>query len=151
MSRRLVLLVSLTLAGAGLAASEAQEQQMLSRESLQQLKQTILASGHRCTFSNMYNHNPCLRAGGLDLYLIPDPGPDGHPQWNLNSDPAKGDFHQLLVVPLDSERRSAQVSFFDDNDLQFEPPDDPAAPALLTEALRAVLGGGPLGRPTGLP
>ncbi len=124
---------------------------MLSRESLQQLKQAILANGHRCTFSNMYNHNPCLRAGGLDLYLIPDPGPDGHPQWNLNSDPARGDFHTLLVRTREDSRRSARVSFFDDEDVHIEPTDDPAAEALVTEAMHAVLAGSIFTRPAALP
>lgn len=123
---------------------------MLSRESLQQLRQTILDSGHRCTFSNMYNHNPCLRVAGMDLYLIPDPGPDGHPQWNMNSDPARGDFHTLLVRPLDDSRGDASVSFFDGEDVRIEPANDPDAESLLQEAVHAVLTGRIFVRPSGV-
>lgn len=128
-------------------AGEQQEPTQLTHDALQQVKRLILAGGHRCTFSNMYNHNPCARVGELDLYLLPDPGPDGHPQWNLNSDPARGDFHTLLVVPVDFDRSEARVSFFAGAALAVEPARDQAALELLTEALRTTLGGAPLALP----
>lgn len=144
---RLLAAAALLLAGTAGAAGEQQEPPQLTRDALQQVKRLILASGHRCTFSNMYNHNPCARAGGLDLYLIPDPGPDGHPQWNLNSDPARGDFHTLLVIPADSERSAARVSFFPGAALAVKPARDPRAEELLAEALRTALDGAPLAAP----
>jgi hypothetical protein len=128
-------------------AGEQQEPTQLTHAALQQVKQLILAGGHRCTFSNMYNHNPCARVGELDLYLIPDPGPDGHPQWNLNSELPRGDFHTLLVVPLNPDRSEARASFLPGAALAVKPATDPTAERLLSEATRTVLDGTPLTEP----
>jgi hypothetical protein len=45
----------------------------------------------------MYNNNPCLETSGFRLYLNPDPGPNGHPQWNIHCDITRGDFNTLVV------------------------------------------------------
>ncbi|AUX25820.1 uncharacterized protein SOCEGT47_063720 [Sorangium cellulosum] len=73
------------------------EQQILSKGNLDRVKRYILESGERCTYSNRYNNNPCVRLPQLSLYLNPDPGPDGHPQWNINCDITRGDFNTLVV------------------------------------------------------
>lgn len=72
--------------------------QLLTKETLDRVKRHVLASGKRCTYSNKYSHNPFLELQDYWLYLNPDPGPDGHPQWNINSDTSKGDFNELVVV-----------------------------------------------------
>jgi hypothetical protein len=46
----------------------------LNQYTLDRVKRFILAKGQRCTYSNMYNHNPCLRVADIQLYLNPDPG-----------------------------------------------------------------------------
>jgi hypothetical protein len=70
---------------------------VLTKENLDRVKKHIIQTGSRCTYSNIYNNNPCLQTKDFDLYLNPDPGPDGHPQWNINCDVARGDFNTLVV------------------------------------------------------
>jgi len=78
---------------------------ILSKENLDRVKRHILASGKRCTYTSMYNNNPCMETPGFRLYLNPDPGPNGHPQWNINCDTGRGDFNSLVV----QEKRGASA------------------------------------------
>jgi hypothetical protein len=72
-------------------------EQTLTKEKLDRVKRYILASGTRCTYVNMYNNNPCMDTSRFRLYLNPDPGPNGHPQLNINCDIRLGDFNTLVV------------------------------------------------------
>ena len=95
---------------------KAQETEELTRARLDRVKRLILQAGARCTYSSKYNHNPCLRTAEFHLYLDPDPGPDGHPQWNLDSDPAVGDFHTLVVRRRSGEDGWGSVQFLPGQD-----------------------------------
>jgi len=70
---------------------------VLNKMNLDQVKQHVLAAGRRCTYVNMYNNNPCWELPEFRVYLNPDPGPDGHLQWNINCDVTRGDFNTLVV------------------------------------------------------
>jgi hypothetical protein len=71
---------------------------VLSVDNLNALKDFILARKRVRTFCNMYNGNPWLETEHFDLYLLPDAGgPHGHPQWNINCDPTRGDFRRLVI------------------------------------------------------
>jgi hypothetical protein len=74
------------------------EEQVINKKNLDQIKQFILKQGKRCTYSQMYNNNPCYELGPYIFYLNPDPGgPNNHPQWNINSDLVRGDFNTLVI------------------------------------------------------
>ncbi|MCM5682460.1 hypothetical protein M8A51_23270 [Schlegelella sp. S2-27] len=117
----------------------------LTHARLDRVKRLILQAGARCTYSSKYNHNPCLQIAGFHLYLNPDPGPDGHPQWNLDSDPAIGDFHTLVVRRRSGEDGWGSVQFMPGRDLVVSSFGEPSAEAaarargLLEAAVAAVL------------
>jgi hypothetical protein len=96
---------------------KAQETEELTRARLDRVKRLILQAGARCTYSSKYNHNPCLHTAEFHLYLDPDPGPNGHPQWNLDCDPAIGDFHTLVVRRRSGEDGWGSVQFLPGQDL----------------------------------
>ena len=74
------------------------EEKIINKHNLDRIKQFILKQGRRCTYSQMYNNNPCYEIGPYLYYLNPDPGgPHHHPQWNLNCDPKRGDFNTLVI------------------------------------------------------
>lgn len=77
---------------------------LLNKTNLDRVKQHIIALGARCTYVNMYNNNPCWSLASYKFYLNPDPGPDGHPQWNINCDITRGDFNTLVVEEVNSDR-----------------------------------------------
>lgn len=83
---------------------------LLNKANLDRIKRHIIDAGARCTYSNKYNDNPCWAHAGYDFFLNPDPGPDGHPQWNIDCDTERGDFNTLLV------RRSAGSAQYVDID-----------------------------------
>jgi hypothetical protein len=89
------------------------EEEIINKINLDQIKKFILQQGRRCTYSQMYNDNPCYEIGPYLYYLNPDPGgPHNHPQWNINSDREKGDFNTLVIRRnLDVDRSD---SAFDD-------------------------------------
>jgi hypothetical protein len=70
---------------------------VLNKENLDRVKRFILGTGRRCTYVNMFNNNPCFELADFEFYLNPDPGPNGHPQWNINCDATRGDFNTLAV------------------------------------------------------
>lgn len=103
--------------------SGAQAQTLITRANLDQVKARILAGGQRCTYSQMYNNNPCAHTAHYAFYLNPDPGgPDLHPQWNINCDPARGDFHTLVIDGEDVEdgleAQHVTIRFIDPNDIR---------------------------------
>ena len=80
---------------------------LLNKANLDQIKRHIIALGARCTYLNMYNHNPCWSLAPYVFYLNPDPGPDGHPQWNVNCDVTRGDFNTLVIEESESGRQTS--------------------------------------------
>ena len=107
----------------------APETETLTHARLDRVKRLILQAGARCTYSSKYNHNPCLHTAEFHLYLDPDPGPDGHPQWNLDSDPAVGDFHTLVVRRRSGEDGWGRVQFLPGQDLIVSSFGEPTAEA----------------------
>lgn len=83
---------------------------LLNKTNLDRVKRHILALGERCTYGNKFNHNPCWMLPPYQFYLDPDPGPQGQAQWNINCDPARGDFN-TLVVGIDGEPLTGAVDF----------------------------------------
>lgn len=83
---------------------------LLNKVNLDRVKRYILNAGARCTYASKYNNNPCWAHAGYDFFLNPDPGPDGHPQWNIDCDVARGDFNTLVV------RRSVDWALYVDID-----------------------------------
>jgi len=71
---------------------------IINRENLVRIKQFILLSKQTRTFCQMFNDNPFFETERYEFYLNPDPGgPHKHPQWNINCDPSRGDFHTIIV------------------------------------------------------
>lgn len=92
-------------------AISSQNGLVLNKVNLDQLKRHILAVGKRCTYSNMYNNNPCWELPNFQLYLNPDPGPDGRIQWNINCDVTRGDFNTLVVETKNANSNSVAIEF----------------------------------------
>jgi hypothetical protein len=81
---------------------------VLNKMNLDDIKHKILQSGQTCTWSNMYNNNPCFETINYQFYLNPDPGgPHNHIQWNINCDPKKGDFNTLVIVQKQNTKTTA--------------------------------------------
>ncbi len=114
-----VLITALSMtAAAGVSA-----QTLLTHANLDLVKARILAGGQRCTYTQMYNNNPCAHTAHYTFYLNPDPGgPDQHPQWNINCDPARGDFRTLVIDGEDPEdgfeAQHVTIRFIDPNDIR---------------------------------
>lgn len=89
----------------------APEDRVLNKTNLDRIKRHIIANGMRCTYSNMYNHNPCWALPPYRFYLNPDPGPDGNRQWNINCDITRGDFNTLVIDETGEPGRSGTVDF----------------------------------------
>jgi hypothetical protein len=83
---------------------------VLNKKNLDVIKRFMLKTGQTCTFTNMYNNNPCYQTAHYQFYLIPDPGgPHNHIQWNMNCDPKKGDFN-TMVIKASPSQNSAQIN-----------------------------------------
>ena len=76
---------------------DSRSQSLLTKNNLDRIKKFIIQQGMTCLYSNMYNNNPCLEHKNFSAFLIPDPGPNGHPQWNMNCDVTKGDFNRIVI------------------------------------------------------
>lgn len=71
-------------------------------ENLNLIKEFILEKGDRQTYCNMFNNNPHYSFDGVDAYLNPSPsGPENHPQYNIDCDPAPSDFNILVLKTAD--------------------------------------------------
>jgi hypothetical protein len=112
---------------------ESSQNKVLSKKNLDAIKQFILKTGQTCTYSNMYNNNPCYQTAHYQFYLNPDPGgPHNHPQWNINCDPKKGDFNTLVIKAspsqnlaqidskIDLKKISTTVNFFDKENINIQ-------------------------------
>lgn len=84
---------------------------LLNKANLDRIKRHIIAQGRRCTYVTMYNDNPCWSLPPYMFYLNPDPSPDGHPQWNINSDTRRGDFNTLVITDSASSVDPGSVEF----------------------------------------
>jgi len=100
---------------------------ILGKGNLDRIKKYIIAQGRRCTYSNIYNNNPCFALAGVRLYLNPDPGPNGQLQWNINCDVSRGDFNTLVLHDADGYRT---IDFRDPGDIQVREDGGLAAPAV---------------------
>lgn len=77
---------------------DAQEDPVVNESNLVCLTQRILLRGQTCTYCQMFSNNPCFETARFLFYLDPDPGgPNQHPQWNINCDPKRGEFHTLVI------------------------------------------------------
>lgn len=85
---------------------------LLNKANLDRVKAYLLQHGERCFYSNRFNHSPCLVLPDMHLFLDPDPGPDGNPQWNLNCEVSKGDFNTLVVLAGEPDDRYQWLTFF---------------------------------------
>jgi uncharacterized protein YcfL len=80
------------------AVIKGSENAVLNKKNLDIAKRFMLKNGQTCTWSNMYNNNPCFATAHYQFYLNPDPGgPHNHRQWNIDCDPKKGDFNTLVI------------------------------------------------------
>lgn len=70
---------------------------LMNKARLDRIKRHIIVQGRRCTYVTMYNDNPCWSLPPYMFYLNPDPGPNGHPQWNIGCDTGRGDFNTLVI------------------------------------------------------
>ena len=85
---------------------------VLNRANLVAIKQFILKQGNKATYCSMYGDNPAFFVKNHSFYLIPDPGPNGHPQYNINCDPQKTDFQTLHIANKDWGRDPYQYVDF---------------------------------------
>lgn len=76
---------------------DSASESVLNKSNLDRIKKFIIQQGETCLYSNMYNNNPCFQNQDFSALLIPDPGPNGNRQWNINCDTTKGDFNQLVI------------------------------------------------------
>lgn len=118
-----IMLVSILVHGGEGMGDDSK--QPLAQADFLRIKQYILSCGKRCTYSNMYNDNPCMETQNYFFYLNPDPGgPFNHPQYNMNCDPEKGDFHTLVVYGKNSFGKDGfsiiylEINFMDENDIR---------------------------------
>lgn len=89
------------------------EEKILNKANLERIKRFIISKGQKCTYSQMFNDNPCFFTGNYEFYLNPDPGgPYSHPQWNANCDPQKGDFN-ILVIRRNIDKDLSHEAFND--------------------------------------
>lgn len=116
----------------------AANERVLNKQTLYRVKRHILASGKRCTYSNKYNHNPFLEVPDFWLYLNPDPWSEDQPQRNVDSDPSKGDFNELVVREKADNSVYHSVVFRDANDIRLGVHDD-ASRHTLERAVLEVL------------
>jgi hypothetical protein len=100
---------------------KSSEQAVLNKKNLDKIKRFILKNAQTCTYSNMYNNNPCFTTKHYQYYLNPDPGgPNNHVQWNINCDPKKGDFNTLVMMTLDGNNTYTAIEFIKESEIQLD-------------------------------
>ena len=65
---------------------------VLTAAAFNQIKDHILAHGDRQTYCNMFNNNPHVALGNMDIYLNPDTG-----QQNINCDLKLSGFNHMVI------------------------------------------------------
>jgi hypothetical protein len=65
---------------------------VLTAAAFNRIKDYILAHGDRQTYCNIFNNNPHLALGNMDIYLNPDTG-----QHNINCDPKLSGFNHMVI------------------------------------------------------
>ena len=68
------------------------DQEILTLENFNKIKNFILQHGDRETYCNMLNDNPHFQFADLDAYLHPEGG-----RKNINCDPNLSDFDELVI------------------------------------------------------
>lgn len=77
---------------APVAEATQETDEVLTAAAFNQIKDHILAQGDRQTYCNMFNNNPHIALGDMDIYLNPDTG-----QQNINCDLALSGFNQMVI------------------------------------------------------
>lgn len=84
---------------------------LLNKASLDRVKRHILSTGERSSLiTNKYNQVPVWTLPPYRLHLEPDPPAKGQP-WNINCDPAHGDFHTLVIDLRDAPPLTGVIDF----------------------------------------
>ena len=65
---------------------------VLTAAAFNQIKDYILVHGDRHTYCNMFNNNPHVALGNMDIYLNPDTG-----QQNINCDLKLSGFNHMVI------------------------------------------------------
>lgn len=132
-----------TLRGNMQTATLSSTEPVLNKTNLNRVKHHILETGRRCTYSNMYNNNPCMVLQEFELYLNPDPGgPYGDPQWNINCDVTLGDFNTLVVHWKNAVNTYSVIDFRHEQAISIQEDNGGAAPRdirKLKDALEAAI------------
>lgn len=118
---------------------DSASESVLNKSNLDRIKKFIIQQGETCTFCNMYNHNPCFQNQDFSAYLIPDPGPNGHPQWNINSDITKGDFNRLVIRTNNFKYRDIDFRSHDKVDISLDLDGESITEAKLKESMEDVV------------
>jgi hypothetical protein len=90
---------------------------VLTAAAFQRIKLRILRTGDRRTYCNRFNDNPHLTLGEVHAYLHPDIG-----QRNINCDPARSDFDELVFHDPDGDPMYVRVRITGDR-LTYDPRD----------------------------
>ncbi|MES2932045.1 MAG: hypothetical protein V4805_00935 [Pseudomonadota bacterium] len=98
--------------------SQSASEPILNKTNLDRIKKFIIAGGERCVYSNMYNNSPCFKLPGFQLYLNPDPGPDGNRQWNISCDITRGDFNTIVFRRDLFSDQYRYVEFIKENEIK---------------------------------
>jgi len=77
---------------APVAEATQETDEVLTAAAFNQIKDHILAQGDRQTYCNMFNNNPHIALGDMDIYLNPDTG-----QQNINCDLTLSEFNYMVI------------------------------------------------------
>ena len=84
---------------------------LLNKANLNRIKHHILSTGERSSLiTNKYNQVPVWTLPPYRLHLEPDPPAKGQP-WNIDFDPARGDFHTLVIDLRDELPLTGVIDF----------------------------------------
>ncbi len=84
---------------------------LLNKANLNRVKRHILSTGDRSSLiTNKYNQVPVWTLPPYRLHLEPDPPAKGQP-WNINCDPARGDFNTLAIDLRDAPPLTGVIDF----------------------------------------
>ena len=72
---------------------------VLTAAAFNQIKDHILADGDRQTYCNMFNNNPHVTLGNMDIYLNPDTG-----QQNINCNLKLSAFNHMVIRTRDPRK-----------------------------------------------
>ena len=90
---------------------------LINRENLTSIKQFIIKSGLRETYSQMFNNNPAYHTKKFSFYLNPDTG-----QKNINCEIDKSDFQTLVIRDPDRKSQYCYIDFTNKNEINVRIP-----------------------------